>query len=182
LQAGDFEKCSPEQTESLLALEKQAALKIVEIKSDLLVRASQISDRSKKSQKLILGWVKNANEVLDCVATKLGTTTYICGDEKGLVCSRAYAGLSPAGLPFFLARKVEFCGDHFWELNNTERLSTLVHELSHKCGTTDNLSFRRFGEGNPPYNGSLSDWPQIADSYGYFVREGVCLPYVDCKY
>jgi hypothetical protein len=56
-------------------------------------------------------------------------------------------------------------------------IGTLVHEATHKCGTTDSDYFT---DDYPPRDIGFIPWEAIASTYSYWIRYGVCIPGEDC--
>lgn len=115
--------------------------------------------------------VKRARLILNCALKRLPKLYIKCesNPDDNLALFRT--------LPY-LGNEVVFNTDTRY-LTNSLLAASLIHEATHKCGTTDADYFLQ--RNKKPDSTLFADWPEIASSYEYWIFRGFCVPSVDCK-
>ncbi|NLO91785.1 MAG: hypothetical protein GX410_07330 [Elusimicrobia bacterium] len=95
---------------------------------------------------------------------------FLCRDDGQGLCKNAYAvaipltgGLAAIRLcePLF-SKSVEFAG------------ATIIHEATHSCCATSDQEYYNSGPSDQPL--SSQNWHNIADTYAYWIMNGLCVP------
>lgn len=110
-----------------------------------------------------------ARNVLSCIDRHLDELVYECNAIKG------DDGYEASTIPI-VTRRVKLNEYFFIRNSKVTKIGLLIHEASHKCGTTDVAYFR----GTVAKSTKFVPWPLIADTYEYWAKYGFCLPDVDC--
>lgn len=111
-----------------------------------------------------------AHDIMDCSYKRLDHITYVCNAHRK--DDSVDASTDP-----ILGRRVRLNEKlpHY----SSERISAiLIHEATHKCGTTDAAYFN---PSYPPRNIGIFGWPVIASTYSFWVEYGFCIPGIDCQ-
>jgi hypothetical protein len=113
---------------------------------------------------------EKAYETLSCIRERMiEGLTYVCTP------SNEYAGQTRA----YVGRTVNLSSDHTLKTYPLKSIAgVLLHEASHKCGTTDAAYFRPTH--TKPHSTWRAGWAYIASTYDYWADEGFCIPSVDC--
>lgn len=106
--------------------------------------------------------------ILSCIHKKLDRIKYKCDAMNSHRLS--------AQTFYVLFKSVRLNYDFFYSDSDTIT-GVLIHEASHKCGTTDALYFKG---GIRARSTVLVPWPLIGDTYQYWATDGFCLPDHDC--
>ncbi len=109
-----------------------------------------------------------AKGILNCSYRKLDKIKYKC---NSIDSHSKYAAMTAP----IIFRKVRLSTD-FFESRSDTITGLLIHEASHKCGTSDALYFRSTKARSHP----LVPWSLIGDTYQYWAENGFCLPDYDC--
>ncbi len=113
--------------------------------------------------------VKKARLILKCAQKKLKKLYFQCkSDPDDLALFRT--------LPL-IGKKVTFNTETRY-LTTSVLTAAMIHEATHKCGTTDADYFIQ--NNKAPASTFWSEWPEIAGSYEYWIFRGFCIPEVDC--
>ena len=126
-----------------------------------------------------------ASNVLNCMRDKIREIKFSCNDKSSF-CRRG--GVMAYVMGRSWSNKIRFCPSSHKSNDTTLMLSTVVHELSHTCGTNDSTYFsqgqiysttktnwRSFFNGNLDELGG-EKWPYIADTYSMWALHGFCFP------
>ena len=168
-------QCSPEWRVTLLDAARDARKDIQSLMASTDEALENGYDRATSKR------LKAARSTLECMARKMETTTIECESPQSEACFGVAAWAVPRG-----AGQVHFCLGFFSE-NEKRRRGTMVHEFSHLCGTNDAAYFfHGMSTSNKtvmlptPSDVSLTKWSKIADTYGFWARNGFCVPDVNC--
>lgn len=137
-------------------------------------------------------------KVVQCMQSELGSgrLSLGCAACVGKPKRRAYVSTN---LEIFIPRHIYLCPEYF-KGTPAYRAGTLVHELSHFCGTDDwNYLFEKrlphtapshktsdttvdlFGKTITLFRVQKTSGNSNADNYQYWTEYGFCLPNLDCK-
>lgn len=106
----------------------------------------------------------NAEKVLQCSRRVLEKgLTYYCGKLKKDVAMT---------YPVF-GQIVYIDIERFHNRSIDVRQAIILHEATHKCGTSD-ASY--FDIDKPPKNGRFFGWSSVASTYNYWMYRGFCIP------
>ena len=159
VQAATFKDCSEEQQLVLTRAETLALEKSAKILEEIQTAATT----AKQSGKL-----HHSFKVLACARRNMGKLTYKCLD--------GYRKFS-AQVNWILASEVKFAEGYFANLSPLKQASALIHEHTHKCGTTDALYLK---ENESPRGTKFVPWTMIAETYDYWTEHGFCVPNETC--
>ena len=109
-----------------------------------------------------------AEQILRCSYPKIEQFNYKCSEIDG--------GGAALTMPL-VGNSVQLSSD-FFDHGEAWSVSTVVHEATHKCGTTD-LDY--FEHDDVPKDYGIVPWELIADTYSYWIEEGFCVPGDDCR-
>lgn len=90
-------------------------------------------------------------------------------------CNAAPPGREAWTLP--LIGKTIKLGPAFFDVPELYADGVILHEITHKCGTTDSAYFSK---ANRPKDTAFASWAMIADTYNYWVQYGFCIPGTNC--
>ncbi len=167
-QQGNFNSCSRNEIHTLITDQEKAILFINEWLNNYLTQ-----NIIKKLDSKTLGAYGNfstAIHILRCTKNVIEKgLTYQCNANIEIALARTY--------PIF-GNVIELNSTFFNEEGN-HRAGMIIHEATHKCGTTDLGAF--YNKSTPPKGNYLVNWPKIADSYEYWAEFGFCYPEIDCE-
>ncbi len=114
--------------------------------------------------------LRTAERTLACMVRKFPTLTISC------------RSMGVAGITLPVVGRTLYINPgsilNRWAVEETNYAgAVIIHEASHKCGTTDAAYFR--GEETPHWVGPIG-WARIADTYEYWVKHGFCVPGRSC--
>jgi hypothetical protein len=120
-------------------------------------------------------------KVLKCISKKIKKASFMC-NSKAKACRNggvlAFVNvLWPIADPFFYESDIHLCKKSFWQ-GETSELATIIHEISHQCGTVDGSYL--FSKRYPPKNDGGVKWFQNAETYAFWVEKEFCIPDIDC--
>ncbi|MEI8347606.1 MAG: hypothetical protein WCG27_09060 [Pseudomonadota bacterium] len=159
-----FKECSGEEIVILNSRQVESMAKIHELISQVDIQIASHPDLSAKRQKSL----KKAQEILRCSLEHLPKLGYTC---DGL--SR-HCRTSEAWINWRFARYINLCPD-FWKLSPERMVSDLVHEATHKCGTTDACYFGASPD-SIPHNCKGFAYQHIGSTYQYWALFGIKAP------
>lgn len=159
-----FKNCSDLDIQTLNSILSQIPPIAAGFKKNLKNYSGQARNRSSSS-------ALKAHGILQCVERVLGRGgfTFECNADIG--DNMAWT-LPLIGKTIKLDTGFFLRGEHY-------ATGVLLHEYTHKCGTSDAAYF--FYESTPPRSSRLSSWPMIADTYRYWHEHGFCIPEVNCR-
>jgi hypothetical protein len=157
-----FKDCSRSNIDTLFDYTEESHKEIKDWKSELS------KDKYKKLSFIHRSKIKVARGVLNCIEKKLDKMTYKCNGIKSSHKNSA------STLPV-LGKIVKLSAD-FFDYSRSRSIGIIIHEASHKCGTTDAAYFNN----TIPYSTTLVPWSLIGDTYEYWAENRFCLPDVDC--
>ena len=159
-----FSNCSHLQQESLRSLE----LRTIQMGQDLIEKVSTAAQDHNRPGRLPENDRKlhRSAGLLTCAIKHIGTLDYICISGKRYDAETNWA-----------FAKVIRINETFWKRDDQSRAAAILHEHSHKCGTTDATYFRN----NAPHDTEFTPWPFIADTYEYWGHIQFCIPGETCN-
>lgn len=160
-----FKNCSDLDIQTLNSMVSQLPPIAAGFKKSLKDYSKRVQDRSSSS-------AQKAQGILQCVERLLnrGGFTFECNADIG---DNVAWTIPLIGKTIRLNTSFFLRGEHY-------ATGVLLHEYTHKCGTSDADYF--FYPSTPPRNKRLSSWPMIADTYRYWHEYGFCIPEVNCGY
>lgn len=162
----NFYGCSQSEIHALGSLKKDAAAKIDELGGQVNDRLWSWGGKDLDSIPKLL----HAKKTLSCAGDALETLNIECHNQH----DRCTSGYALAWINWMFDTTIHLC-DSFWDYDT--RASVLIHESTHKCGTTDAAYF---GKGDEPHTAGLIGWDKIASTYEYWADYGFCVPGHDC--
>ncbi|MFL5785232.1 MAG: M35 family metallo-endopeptidase, partial [Bacteriovoracaceae bacterium] len=142
-------------------------------KPNIRNNASRLSDVNKVASKL------------SCIRTQSDEITLTCSNEG---CGPTTYALNPRNAE----GQIQLC-PRFFALSPSSMSATLIHEMSHDCGTLDFEYYYydndRVSNPNPTNTDSIQKFfgwstdiiPKNADNFRLWAQEGFCLPGYDCR-
>jgi hypothetical protein len=113
--------------------------------------------------------IQSSRRVLQCIWNKLDKLVYRCGFVDVWWFARTGWGMG---------RSVKL-RDDFCRATIRRMAAAMVHEASHKCGTTDAAYFH--DRKIPPHDIGWIGWQKIASTYEHWIMfNHLCVPDVDC--
>lgn len=159
-----FKDCSLPQLNDLIEMNEESILEANLLLSTIKQRIAEKRYKGKTQRKL-----KRAARVVKCAIRKLPKTKYKCS-------KKSKPGVVASTLP--VVGKTVALYDGFWNSSYAYKVSTLIHEATHKCATSDgNYNYQAGGK---PSSSPLFGWQNIASTYDYWIMKGFCVPEDDC--
>jgi hypothetical protein len=124
-------------------------------------------------------------EKLSCIRTQSDEIVLTCSSQG---CSPTTYALNPRNAE----GQIQLCPRYF-QLSSSMMSATLLHEMSHDCGTLDFEYYYYDNERVASPSPTYTDWiqkyfgwstdiiPKNADNFRYWAEEGFCLPGYDCR-
>ncbi len=162
-----FKNCSKDDEQIIQSVHKDAMKSFDEVIEQIDERVDNWDHSlSKKVRKKVL----KAKYILKCAKKRAPKFKYKCNEEPGLP---------------FIMRVLPVVGNTVevatygleWQSYNFLR-GAVVHEATHKCGTTDAAYFYQNNE--IPRSTLFVEWHNIASTYDYWTMFGFCIPGHDC--
>jgi len=171
-----FKKCSPTEREMLISDYKIAEEKVDIVLSDLENELEVNQDMDKK----LRNKMEKVRKKLEKIQTEMDRPrTYICKSNKNL-CKKAVAHTFPFGN---VGGRVKICDDYFLKAEEMERVSIIVHEISHyKTQTNDKGTehITNYSVSDPCANANLSlaanKFHKQAEYYEHIIECGLYIP------
>lgn len=159
-----FKDCSISRINRILDMSEESILEANLLLSKIENRISENRYKKKTQRRL-----KRAAKVVKCALRKLPKTKYKCS-------KKSKPGKVASTLP--VVGKTVALYDGFWNSSYSYKVSTLIHEATHKCATSDgNYNYQ---QGGKPSSSPLFGWQNIASTYDYWIMKGFCVPGDDC--
>jgi len=108
-----------------------------------------------------------ARGVLFCAQQQLKRLQYFCAD-----------GIHATAQTYPLLSNKVHLADSYFGSEDLARRGVLLHEATHHCMASDAAYFDRIV---PPHDVGPLGWQTIADTYGFWITEGFCIP-GECRY
>ncbi len=112
-------------------------------------------------------------KILSCIAEELKELKLDCSSTS----KRCLKGDKAHTFPL-INSPIYIC-DTYFKIGDRYKTGTLIHEVSHKCGTNDYKYFN--SKDNPPKGNWITSWYEIADTYEYWGSYGFCIPEKTCN-
>lgn len=172
------ENCSNYEVYLIKANLEEARLGGQKILNEIIIRNDEAKDYSESIKRQI----RTTKKILVCALEELQSPSYVCKEYDEKVYNAGWT------LPFRGAkvrlRSIEAGGV-------ISLGQTLLHEATHHCKTTDAAYFGNTHakdddlkddmlKGDAPRNVGIIGWSRIADSYSYWMKNGFCIPSIDC--
>ena len=120
----------------------------------------------------------DAKETILCAREKINDFNFKCYEKDESGKNRAMVTLP------FIGKDVDVYAE---QMNDVARTLTfqgvvgiVIHEATHKCGTTDSHYFIK--DGFSPYSSFFNNWSNIADTFSWWALKGFCIPHENGKF
>lgn len=164
-----YENCPVNEMDLL----RQSTQRAVEMTDSLLANFRRIAGQASNETERI----NRAISKLECVQRKLNGGTIKCKDLGG---DLGYAiPILGSGVAIDLDAHRRVIPQYHWTHIDLSDLvgSTILHEMTHKCGTGDGAYFSAWTDN---LNEGLSNWANNADTYQNMALFGFCIPGPQC--
>ena len=166
--AGDkmlLRKCTAKQTEFAAQAIEFARVQAQKLNDSLA--ALDISEYDVETQRRFGYARKIAGNALNWV-----------NEDRQFLCQKEGQGLCKTSLAWALPwtgglAAVRLC-DGFFDLSLAKAGSVIIHEATHSCCFTLDLQYYNEGPDDQPLSSHM--WHNIADTYSYWIDEGLCVP------
>jgi hypothetical protein len=163
--ATEYINCSQEQVTQIQQAEgvgiNESEILLNKLKTSAL-DVNRVNREVSNDQKLI-----HATSVLSCALDEVGNLNYECKGESQTAVAKT---------DWIFAKKIKIF-KNFFDFSTIEQAGILIHEYTHKCGTTDAAYFWT----EAPHSTALIKWPMIADTYHYWISDKFCVPGETCS-
>ncbi len=157
-------QCTTDQLEQMKPVEVDAIKMTKKLKTEIQEALQTKIHNQKKIPPRELEKLSRAKGVIDCAESYIGKIPYSCIETRRNVVAQAY---------WIFAKRI-FLTQYFWNMSSKQMAAILLHELSHKCGTTDAMYFIQ--SGTTPKDTMFIFWYAIASTYDYWALNGFCMP------
>ncbi len=150
---------------------------VLEIKARLQSWKGELAVET--TDKSIQSNIAAALRKIKCMENKIDRIDWIT-DSKVWLCKKSEKQYDPDTTSAYtlpVGNNIHLC-QGFYNLPRYKKRSLMVHELSHKCLTTDIAYFDILKITPRSYKGV--PWPYIASTYEYWMENGVCIPQINC--
>lgn len=127
------------------------------------------NDRYRMSKYNYKKFVK-AKYILKCARGKIDKLTFNCSNS---IAENKFMTVLP-----IVGTEVQVNQYELSKASNFYVGAMILHEATHKCGTTDAATF--YQNRVKPHSTWFSEWHNIASTYDYWALVKFCLPEVDC--
>ncbi len=127
-------------------------------------------DSEDEELSLTLAALIDSRNILLCAKRKLKSIYYKC---VPYIKNRFIMQTMP-----LLGNEVKVSSKLMHKAGNLSLAATIIHEATHKCGTSDGAYF--YQDKKKPANLWFAGWSYIASTYDYWFMKGFCIPGEDC--
>ncbi|MEE3078219.1 MAG: hypothetical protein VX341_02695 [Bdellovibrionota bacterium] len=120
----------------------------------------------------------DARETLLCAMEKISRFQYVCYPEDESKKEKVMETLP------FIGKEVNVYTKQMnrvaMDLTFQGVVGIVIHEATHKCGTTDANYFVK--DNFSPYSSFFVSWKNVADTYNWWALKGFCIPHEEGKF
>lgn len=158
-----FSKCEHWQKNTLLEAYETSVRRVDNMIAEVKSLDMRSVDKKTKSK------MDKALSKLECIKRKLPNSHYKCSSKHNDSAIARTIPILGNGVKIFMG---------YYDQRPMFRASTLSHEASHKCNTSDRVYY--YHKNINPSDDADSKWYGVAGFYDWWFMRGVCIPGYTC--